>query len=488
MGDSNQEWGALAAHDRELADTWDSFERLPDPGENRILDSFCESKNITIGALVRQGARLAEPDTLAFAGERGIKFRKMFAEPGKKDRWNRLGSEWPEAKIIPNGPKRAPRVIVCEGETDGAWLSTAYDDHDCDVAIMQAGAKAVTGRMIRQLSEYEQVLVALDPDEAGEEGAAKLAERLPNTWRLTPSGDGDWCDQDPATAPELPPLEEARTTQLPILVAAGELLELDVPEQASWFEHELLPIGGLLILHGWIKSFKSFLTLDMLAALAQGTDWACFEPVEEPCKVAVLQWEIPWPYYRQRVQLLRSHATEPELLDQNFHTYSPLRRPDLVAGKKDLEDRVIEDLLNGGIQVVLMDPIRRLGGGLDMNSEQEVRRVLGFFERVQNEGITVVTTHHDSKASARSRGGDALGMTGSGAWGGDPDSIVSIELPRGEDYATSPCRNMNFLLRNAPSVGPRSMEIRDDGKIIYSTEPVGLEIEEGEADASLPSI
>jgi hypothetical protein len=483
MGDSNSEWGSLATHDQEFADAWDGYERLPEPGENPALDAFCESKHIDIAALLRQGARLAEPTVLAFAGEQGIKFRDIVS--GR--RWSRLGSEWPEVKLVLHGAERTSRVIVCEGETDGGWLSSVYP---CDVAIMQAGAKALTPRMIEQLSEYEQILVALDRDAAGEEGAAKWFEQAANTERLVPTGDGDWCDQDPATAPELPEIQGAPTMlELPPLVAAGAMLDLDVPEQSSWFEHELLPIGGLLILHGWIKSFKSFLTLDMMAALAQGLDWACFEPIEEPCKVAVIQYEIPWAYYRQRVYQLRSHAREPELFDEHFFTYTPLRRPELVAGNKKHEDRVLGDLTAAGIQVVMIDPIRRLSGAIDMNSEQEVRRVLGFFERVQDEGITVVTTHHDSKESAKTRGGEALGMTGSGAFGGDPDSVVSIELPRGEDYATSPRRNLNFLLRNAPSIGARSMEIKDDSKIVYSTDPLGyIEEDDGANLEALPSI
>lgn len=485
MAESNREWGALAAHDQEFADAWDSYDRLPEAGENHALDVLCQEKHITIASLLRQGARLADLTVLAFAGSKGIKFRDMVT--GR--RWSRIGSEWPEVKLIRAGAEATERVIVCEGETDGGWLSENYD---CDVAIQQAGAEAVTEHMAQQLEGYRQVLIALDRDDAGEKGYVKWRGHLPDsTERLVPADEGDWADQEQGAGPTLPEIRESENADLPILVAASDLLELEVPEQASWFEHDLLPIGGLLILHGWIKSFKSFLTLDMMGALAQGAEWAGFEPTEESTKVAVIQYEIPWPYYRQRVHLLKGYAREKALFDENFFTYSPLRRPDLIAGNTKQEDKVLTDLLNAGIQVVALDPIRRLSGSIDMNSEQEVRRVLGFFARIQDNGMTVVTTHHDSKESAKHHGGEALGMTGSGAFGGDPDSIVSIELPRGDAYNSSTRRNMNFLLRNAPAPAPRGMEINEEGKLSYSTEPHGWDESEDDDQAAtqgLPSI
>jgi hypothetical protein len=85
------------------------------------------------------------------------------------------------------------------------------------------------------------------------------------------------------------------------------------------------------------------------------------------------------------------------------------------------------------VQVAIFDPVRRLmKAGQSMNDEDSVRYPLQFFESLQNEGITVIFCHHDNKGSAKSGGGDALDMTGSGAWAGDADSILSVALPKGE--------------------------------------------------------
>lgn len=260
---------------------------------------------------------------------------------------------------------------------------------------------------------------------------------------------------------------------MPTIVFGGDLMEIELPETASWLEQDLLPIGGQLIVHGPPKSFKTFLALDLLSALAQCQDWAGFECVEEPTKVCVLQYEVAPSYYRQRIHALRGNAKDRTAFDENFGTWTPLQRPTLRAGAKSEEDKVLSSLVDAGVQVVLFDPIRRaLGPGMDMNSEADVRQLLAFFERLQDEGITVVATHHDNKAGMKHGGGDPWDMTGSGAFSGDADTIVSISLPRG-DTIDSGRRNIGFLLRNAASPATRGMTIQADGHLKYQTSPHG---------------
>lgn len=494
MAESNNEWGELSAHDKELADAWDSFDTLPDEGTNLILDSFVQRKHLSHQALLRLGARLSGEDTLVFAYGKGIKFRNMVT--GKM--WSRVGSEWPTMKIVRAGTEPTEEVIVCEGESDGARLAMLYD---VDVAIMPAGARYFPETMAEQLESYPRVLVALDKDEAGEEGALLVTEARPDAVRFPAPGDEgeDWSDvgvDDPY--PDLPAYdsEEAEDdAPLPILVSAGVLLDLEVPDVYSWFEHALLPVGGQAILHGREKSFKTYQSLDMLAALAQGEPWCGFEPTEEACRVAVMQFEISWPYYHQRITQLRNNAANKELFDENFLTWTPMQRPQLVAGNTKTEDHVISTLVEGSVQVILVDPIRRAAGFADLNAENEVRKILRFFERLQDAGITVVATHHDNKEGARTGGGSTLHMTGSGAFGGDADTLIGIELPHGEDE-NSPHRNINFMLRNAPAIGPRSFEMTEDGMLIYDTEPYYAEAEvtatrggaEAVAESPLPAI
>jgi hypothetical protein len=227
-----------------------------------------------------------------------------------------------------------------------------------------------------------------------------------------------------------------------------------------------------MILHGWAKSFKSFAVLDIMAALAQGIPWCEFANTEEPCKIAVMQYEIPWPFFKERMQHITAHAREHDLLKDNFHVWEPLTKPHYRVGNTTYEDHILQTLSDNGIQVFCLDPIRRAMGAADLNSEKEVRPLLDFYSRLQEEGITVVTCHHDNKTYGRTGGGDPLGMTGAGAFAGDFDTIVSVSVPRGQTVESLD-RNIHFTLRNAPGVAPRGMTMTDGGVLVYSQDSHG---------------
>ena len=222
------------------------------------------------------------------------------------------------------------------------------------------------------------------------------------------------------------------------------------------------------MLHGWIKSYKSFLALDLMSSLAQAEPWACFEPTEEPARIGVVQFEIKWPYYRARFDSLYDAATNRDAFEENFYTYTPTSRPLIIAGNTKAEDELLRETVDSNIHCILFDPVRRMMGEADMNAEHEVRRVLAFFERLNNEGITVIACHHDNKAGARGGSNSPISMTGSGAFGGDPDTIVSVEVPYGETQESHK-RNLRFTLRNGMDPSPRGMEMLDTGQIEYTS-------------------
>lgn len=467
MSDSNAQWGQLAEHDPEAADLWDSFQRLPESGENAVLDSFCKRKNITINGLLKFGVRLVpDSDTLVFGYDYGLKYRSMTTG----DKWGRLGSDFLRGmKIIRHGVEPTDQIVVVEGETDAVRVAEHYP---VDVAVQPAGARAVPPAYIDQLSEYRQILVGLDADEAGQAGLAKWRTGLGlRVTEFRPEGDQDWCASSDDHLPLLPDELPEPEPELPVLVSAGQMLDLEVPAVPSWFSDDVVPVGGLVIAHAWAKSFKSFMSFDMLASIAQCEPWCGFTPLEEPAKVAVVQFEIKWAYYQKRIQHLRSVATNKELFDSNFMTWTPLTRPKLRAGDVKNEDYFLRTLSDAGVQVVLFDPVRRMAGEADLNAENEVRKMLAFFERLNDYGITVIATHHDNKDGARSGGGSAVNMTGSGGFAGDPDTLVSVELPKGEDYDASTRRNIRFTLRNSPIISPRAMEITSDGTMRYYDQP-----------------
>lgn len=470
MGESNSFWGYL--EDDEQRTAWDHYDPLPSKGENPHLDSLCERKHISIGDLVRVGARLSAPTVLAFAFPGGLKYRDLETD----QRWAYVGSTFPELKVVPavhpnGGP---PTVLVAEGETDGAWLSAHYPGSD--VALLPVGALGWKPRYTEQLQEYERVFLALDADAAGDQGAEAIAAEVLHAARFRPPA-GDWCEVE-GDPPPLP-VEAIPVAPLPVLVPAGQLLQLDTPDVAAYHSVPILPLAGTAMLHGSYKSGKSFVALDLMAALAQGRDWAGFTAIEEPVKVAVLQFEIPWAFYRARIEMVRNHVADLALFDANFLTYTPLSRPKLVAGRPESEDPIIRNLLEAGTSVALIDPLRRGMGFADLNAENEVRRILHFAERLNDHGIAAVMVHHDNKSGSRHGGGDPDDMTGSGAFAGDVDSILSITRPAGVEKE-EPKRNMKFLLRNGESPALKGFTW-NNGHVVWHDEGF-IQQDEGDED------
>jgi hypothetical protein len=446
-------WYELGESD-ELQEAYDSYKPLPDDDE--ALNAFVESKHINIAALLRMGARLSAPTVIAFPYERGIKYRDIVT--GR--RWAYHDSTFKRLKRVAQDATRTQACIIAEGETDAAWLALHYPA--CDVLVMPAGALRWTDAFTEQANEYDVAYVALDTDETGERGAGLVLDAIDNGVRLRPDGK-DWCEADkivplPTPEPKAPDVVFGRLE--------GQVV---IPEIRSWFSSAILPIGGLLIVHGREKSFKSWAALDMAKSLAVGQAWCGFEMEREPGKVGVVQFEIPLGYYSDRVELL--YATLPTEtakvnFGHNFGTVTPVPGIRFNVQKESDKTKLTKILVDNGIEILLFDPIRRAMRGANMNVEHELDQMLGYFEELNHLGITVIACHHDNKGNRR--GGDPLDMTGSSRFAGDPDTIISIELPKNKRVEHLE-RNVFFLTRNAASPPPKSFSMdRDTGLLVYN--------------------
>jgi hypothetical protein len=262
MDGSDGHWGQLGTDPQREA--WDNYERIPEPGQNPPLDSFLARKGLDDGALIRIGARLSAPHVLAFAYPGGIKFRDVVTDR----RWAFIGSEF-DLKIIRGGGdgyRPGERVIVVEGETDGARVTMLYPA--CDVALMPAGAMAWKPSYTEQVRHYRQVLVGLDADEAGDKGAAKVLEAIPHATRLKPGEANDWCslDGDAPPLPDLPTDDELSARRRSGLRWANTIRI----ERLPWLWDGWIPQVGLTALSGEEGTGKSTVTCDLAAKITRG--------------------------------------------------------------------------------------------------------------------------------------------------------------------------------------------------------------------------
>ena len=169
------------------------------------------------------------------------------------------------------------------------------------------------------------------------------------------------------------------------------------------------------------------------------------------------------------MELLRAGMLRPELF-KNIGHFSPLNLPQLVSSNTKQMAAVRDILVSAEVDAVLLDPYRQLIGVRSTNEQEAQQEVIQFARELNREGIATILTHHDSKTGARNRGGSNLDMTAGDVLAGAADTIISVQLPKG-DAQESARRNLRFSkIRNAPPVGPRGFEMKE-GVLHYQSEP-----------------
>ena len=470
---SNGEWGNLANDDeaQERWERWQLLDPLPETGDNKMFDALCESKALDREDFLAIGTRIgrwAGREALVYFFPDGLKYRAL--DDGA--RGSEVGVKWVRGKVIPSVMRQPKGCIVAEGETDGAQLHRLVPDHD--VLMLPAGAKHITDTIIAQLKKYPTVYAALDNDEAGNDGAAKLMEQLPNVRRMAPPQEiKDWCEY--ASAHGRDPIDPEAFAQSPsrVVFSLGEVLgaSLGEYEDNHWYKEPILPIGGLAVIHAAKKSGKSFWQLEWLRSLATSTPFAgAYEPAKDnPAKVLLFQFEV-LPFDFQQRALVLWQDTDPEhraLLEANFFTYhlgdGTIPRMRVGDGLIDTVRRAADEC---AAQILAFDPVQRMTGAADQAKSNEMDPLLDMFAQLQSEGYTVIFSHHNNKAGGKGSR-DANAMTGTQRFSGDPDTLCSIWHGPGMYADDNPDRakqrNVTWELRNGAARG-RSFTLRPNNE------------------------
>ncbi len=165
---------------------------------------------------------------------------------------------------------------------------------------------------------------------------------------------------------------------------------LNAPQQ-RWIIHGVLPASGFAAVYGPSGSGKSFLVLDMCAAIASGVEWFGRRVHTAPVTCVCLEGEAglgkrvkAWNVRHQRKLPDRLHfVTQP--LD--------LREPDAVA---DLCAAVLAAGGRGGLLVI--DTLNRAAPGTDENSSSDMGELIAACNELQRViGGVVLVVHHTGK-------------------------------------------------------------------------------------------
>jgi RecA-family ATPase len=268
--------------------------------------------------------------------------------------------------------------------------------------------------------------------------------------------------------------------------------DLGTYEDNHWFAHGILPVRGQCIIHGGMKSLKSFVVVDLARALATGTTFAGEYSYlkDEPSKVLMFQFEVPPFDFQQRIlgTMVDMTIPERELFMDNFYVHRIADNQwSRLKAREDLADYVGHLADSVGAGVVIFDPVQRMTGKADINSASEMDLVLGTYENLQTAGFTVVYVHHNNKANHNIA--DPYSMSGTQRFGADVDSICSMYHGKAcipdENSERRKQRNFAWTLRNgaAPArsitVAPRP-ENQDQVKTTFGPPIVAISSDDDE--------
>ncbi len=200
---------------------------------------------------------------------------------------------------------------------------------------------------------------------------------------------------------------ESATGQRYRLLGRADVLAL---APSRWRLKGILPETGLAAIYGPSGSGKSFLALDLGAAIAAGRAW--FGSRTTACQVVVVMLEGAGGLQR-RV----------EAWEEEHHTKLPgglrfVTQSLDFSGREDV-DELCKVLPPGG--VVIIDTLNRAAPSIDENSSKDMGTVLQALKQLETAtGGLVVVVHHTGKDAAR-------GMRGHSSLHAALDAAIEVE-------------------------------------------------------------
>ena len=180
----------------------------------------------------------------------------------------------------------------------------------------------------------------------------------------------------------------------------------------TWRIRGVLPAEGIASICGPSSSGKSFLELDMAAAIAEGRDWFGFRVKACPVVLVCLEGAAG---FRLRVAAWEKHygRTLPAGL-------SLVLQPFKLTETDDVEDMAAAVLSAGVGAVTFIDTLNASAPGVDENSSADMGRILDAAKDLQaRTGGLVVLVHHTGKDATK-------GMRGHSSLYAAMDAVIAV--------------------------------------------------------------
>ena len=202
--------------------------------------------------------------------------------------------------------------------------------------------------------------------------------------------------------------------------------------------------GGKMSFNASSKMGKTWSLLHLGISLSEGLDWFGYKTSQ--CKVLFINPELQNFSFEKRIQQIARNLTGQVSLE-HFDYIS-------TRGKK-ISNKTLLPLLQaqivaGRYGAIILDSIYKLyPRDTEENSSSDVAEFLGYLETLaEKTGAAIIYSHHYSKGNQAHKAAIDR-SSGAGAWGRDPDTVVSVT-----DHDSESCYTVDFNLRDFPGQSP----------------------------------
>jgi len=350
---------------------------------------------LRIGGVSMAGA-LVVP---AYAPDGTLQSAQLIPPQGKK--MNLPGCPMSGAMHVVGDLKTSQTVYIVEG-IGAAW--SVWQSTNC--AAVAAFGSGNMGKVAQSLRAADaNARLVLVPDVGKEADAQKIAAEFGCLVAAMPPGEVNNFDAndlfqrdgydvlaDLLESATAPPKPEPRYK----LLSAGDLRSLP---PLAWRVRGVLPAVGLVALFGPSASGKSFLAMDMAAAIAEGQSWFDCRVEAAPVVYAALEGEGGFKLRAQAWETSRGRDLPDGL--------SMMMQPFKLTDPRDVSD--LAAVVPPGA-VIFIDTLNRAAPTADENSSKDMGEILEAAKVLQAKtGGLVVLVHHTGKiAAAGLRGHSSL--------------------------------------------------------------------------------
>lgn len=327
--------------------------------------------------------------------------RRLKAE-GKPTKRNLHGAACGDGLFVVGDVVQSSHVFIVEG-IGQAWA--VHRSTGCGAVVaFGSGRMAAVAQVLRK--HYPTLPLVVVPDRGKENQAAAIASTVGGSWIELPEDTpanydvndfaaeyGDLALTELLAIPKSPPTRYR-------LLTADEIVNAP---PLHWLVRDVLPANGLAALFGASGSGKSFLALDLCAAVAGGVEWFACGVRTAPVVYVALEGEAG---FSQRVKAWQLHHGRDLPNGLNFIMQPfDLRNPDDIA---EIAKAVTAAGAAGGLLVI--DTLNRAASGADENSVVDMGEIIGAAKGLQARlGGLVLLVHHSGKdASKGLRGHSSL--------------------------------------------------------------------------------